>query len=169
MCTREIVEDRIIDYAIAFEALFYRENDGYEIAKKLSNRVARLLTDNESDREEVRREMRVFYDARNKIVKGDEEREDCLKQLNIDRVEENLRNANKIYINRMATDAKQMKLLVNWTRYHNVLENALIRSMIISRRDFASHRHLIDTSHMKVFRHCMKPIYFRLRHLTYKD
>ena len=46
--------------------------------------------------------MRDFYNARNKIAHGDEEeRLACLRRVNVPRVEEYLRKAIKVYINKM--------------------------------------------------------------------
>jgi hypothetical protein len=116
---REVVDDRVIDYAVAFEALFSRKDDGYKIAKKLSNRIARLITNKESKRSEVSKEMRSLYEARNKIVHGDEEeKQAALKEVHIGKVEQYLRSAIRLYVNRVAHDAGHDQILgeLNRTR-----------------------------------------------------
>jgi hypothetical protein len=116
---REVIDDRIIDYAVAFEALFSRRNDGLKIGKKLSNRIARLVSNEETKRSETRKEMNSLHEARNKIVHGnEEERQQALKQVDVGKVEEHLRNAIKLYVNRVTPDAPHDEIIgeLNRTR-----------------------------------------------------
>lgn len=63
---REKPEDKFIDYMIALEALFLREEEKAELSYRLSNRTAIFL-----DREKtVWENVRKAYDLRSKIVHG---------------------------------------------------------------------------------------------------
>lgn len=62
------LEDRIIDFMIALEALF--SSDARELRYRLSLRVAVFLGKNDTEREEILQFMKKAYDARSEIVHG---------------------------------------------------------------------------------------------------
>jgi hypothetical protein len=61
-------EDKIIDFLIAFEALYLLEPE--ELTYRLSNRVAILVGETDDDAEEIRKFMIKAYDLRSDIVHG---------------------------------------------------------------------------------------------------
>lgn len=67
-------EDRLIDYMIAFEALYLNDTDAQgrgEMRFRLALRVAQLLRKQDQQRRSLYREMRAAYDMRSSIVHGD--------------------------------------------------------------------------------------------------
>jgi hypothetical protein len=108
-------EDKIIDFLIAFEALYLLERD--ELTYKLSNRVAILLGKTDADADETRKLMAKAYDLRSGIIHGKEvrpikiegkiiERGDFLK-----RVEEYLRRSLRWFITFARTYKNQDSIL----------------------------------------------------------
>lgn len=70
---RDRPEDKLLDYMIAFEALFSKTNENTgELSHKLSVRVARLLKSDYIDRKTIAKNMKIFYGKRSKVVHGDE-------------------------------------------------------------------------------------------------
>jgi Apea-like HEPN len=62
-------EDKIIDYAISFEALF--SGNGVEsVAHRLALRVSRLIDQQIQSRKQVYRAVKRLYNKRNEIVHG---------------------------------------------------------------------------------------------------
>ena len=69
---RDRSEDKLLDYMIAFEALFSKTDDNTSnISHKLSIRVARLLKSEYEEKETIKR-MKRFYGKRSGVVHGDE-------------------------------------------------------------------------------------------------
>jgi hypothetical protein len=69
MATQETqLEDKIIKFITAIESLFIKEFGGK--AKLAGERVARFLTDDNSKRDDIYRDIKRFYELRNKIVHG---------------------------------------------------------------------------------------------------
>jgi len=64
-------EDKLIDYIIAFEALFFKENEKGEFRHKIAVRVARLLGKDYGSRKAMAKEMLEFYDKRSAVVHGE--------------------------------------------------------------------------------------------------
>ena len=67
------LEDRLIDYMIAFEALYLNDTDAQERGEmrfRLALRVAQFLRD-QNQRQSLYREIRTAYDMRSSIVHGD--------------------------------------------------------------------------------------------------
>ena len=67
---RNKLEDKLIDYMIAFEALFFKHGEIGEFRHKLAVRVARFLKQNYDERKEIMKRMMEFYDKRSAIVHG---------------------------------------------------------------------------------------------------
>ena len=66
--TRERLEDKLIDYMIAFEGLFIKEKA--ELSYRLSLRVAAFLGENRDEKGKIFTLMRRTYDLRSDIVHG---------------------------------------------------------------------------------------------------
>jgi hypothetical protein len=71
------LEDKIIDYMIAFEALLFKEGETGELSHKLSTRVAKLLEETFDERVSTAKKMQVFYKARSQVVHGEKIRVDA--------------------------------------------------------------------------------------------
>jgi hypothetical protein len=65
------VEDKLIDYLIAFESLYLADESKLEMSYKLAHRVALLLCRNEAERKQTFLEMKKAYTLRSDIVHGD--------------------------------------------------------------------------------------------------
>jgi hypothetical protein len=104
--SREKVEDKIIDFAISVEALFSKKNDGIDsIAYKLATRISRLWKINDLDYKKIFKDIKNFYDARSKIVHGDsKEREKSLKKVDVDNIDNIIRESLRMYIERLSKD-----------------------------------------------------------------
>lgn len=87
---RQGLEDKLIDYMIAFEALFFKTGEWGEYRHKLGVRVARLLAKEYDDRKAIAKEMMEFYDARSKVVHGEKT---SLKSGFVEKVEQYLRES----------------------------------------------------------------------------
>ena len=72
--TRQTPKDRIIDLAIAFEAL-YLPTDNNELTFKLSVRASWYLADGKEDREVLLAVFKEFYKFRSRVVHGGEPKE----------------------------------------------------------------------------------------------
>ncbi len=68
---RPLLEDKLIDYVIAFEALFFKSGESGELTHKLAVRVARLLSQTYEERAAIHKEMKDIYGIRSKIVHGE--------------------------------------------------------------------------------------------------
>jgi hypothetical protein len=76
-CEKETREDRLIDYAIAFEALFTKENDA--ISYRLPLRTATFIGDTEARRSEVFSLIKTTYDLRSSLAHGRSQLDDGVK------------------------------------------------------------------------------------------
>lgn len=72
-------EDKLIDYLIAFEAL-YSEGAG-DLRYKIPTRIARLLKEVPKERMELSSFMKIIYNGRSSIVHGDEISEKIIKKI----------------------------------------------------------------------------------------
>jgi hypothetical protein len=70
-------EDRLIDYFIAFEAMFTKENDA--ISYRLPLRVAIFIGDNPEDRTKAFDLLRTGYDLRSSLAHGKSQLVDSVK------------------------------------------------------------------------------------------
>ena len=89
------IEDKLIDYMIAFEALFFKTGERGEHRHKLAVRVARLLATGYENRKAIMREMAEFYDKRSEVVHGEKT---TFQGGFIDKVEEYLRKSIKHFV-----------------------------------------------------------------------
>ena len=89
------IEDKLIDYMIAFEALFFKESERGEFRHKLAVRVARLLGPDYESRRTISKEMMDFYDKRSAVVHGDSP---TFQAGLIEKVEEYLRESIKHFL-----------------------------------------------------------------------
>ena len=97
---RALLEDKLLDYMIAFEALFFKTGEIGENRHKLSVRVARLLAEDFEDRRRIAKEMAGFYDMRNLVVHGEQA---SLKGEFIEKIESYLRDSIKHFLQRPQT------------------------------------------------------------------
>lgn len=97
-------EDKVIDFLIAFEALFFKEGETAELTHKISVRVARLLETDFEEKKNQFKEMKDIYKIRSKIVHGDEPSFSRTNFGNLQevasRTEELLRKSLKIFLNK---------------------------------------------------------------------
>jgi hypothetical protein len=101
---RDRYEDKLMDYMIAFEALFFKRGEVGEFAHKLASRVSHLLKDNFDDRKDVFNGMKDFYKKRGDVVHGEDT---TIDQTFVNNVEEYLRQSIKIFLNRLKTQNHQ--------------------------------------------------------------
>lgn len=66
----ERIEDRLIDYMIAFEALFLKGNEQQELSYRLGLRTAVLLEETSKSKQDVFKNMRTAYNLRSLVVHG---------------------------------------------------------------------------------------------------
>lgn len=64
------IEDRLIDYMIAFEALFLKGDEEQELSYRLGLRAAVLLENPGEPRKEIFQNMRIAYSLRSLVVHG---------------------------------------------------------------------------------------------------
>jgi hypothetical protein len=76
-CEKETKEDTLIDYAIAFEALFTKENDA--VSYRLPLRTAVFVGDTEARRSEVFALIKTTYDQRSSLAHGQSQLDDGVK------------------------------------------------------------------------------------------
>jgi len=109
------VEDRLIDYMIAFEALFLKGNEDQELNYRLALRTAVLLGESKESKEEVFKNMKTAYKLRSLVVHGKnfdklkKELEEKHKNVNefILKIEEYLRKAIKQFLELIKTYSDQ--------------------------------------------------------------
>ncbi|MFQ5909406.1 MAG: hypothetical protein ACE5IJ_01640 [Thermoplasmata archaeon] len=95
---RRKLQDRLIDYMIAFEALLYKKGERGEFRHKLAVRTARLLAEDRGERDRIAKEMRDFYDRRSQIVHGTKTSFD---RKFVDKVEGYLRRSVREFLERL--------------------------------------------------------------------
>lgn len=106
---RKRQEDKLIDFMIAFEALFMKETQ--ELRHRLSVRIACFLKDGYVDRKDLCFKFKTIYDIRSEIVHGDPISQKYLKKLGVTsifelvyEVEEHLRASIKKFIDLIDQD-----------------------------------------------------------------
>lgn len=97
---RNRLEDKLIDYMITFEALFFKQGETGEFRHKLAVRVSRLLKQDYMNRKETMKQMMEFYDKRSAVVHG--EKVDISSEF-INSVEDTLRKSIKQFLQRLQT------------------------------------------------------------------
>lgn len=113
------VEDRLIDYMIAFEALFLKGNEDQELNYRLALRTAVLLTESSGFREEIFKSMKTAYKLRSLVVHGknfyrlQQDLESKHKSINqfIVNIEEYLRAAIKKFLELIKTYPSQEAII----------------------------------------------------------
>jgi hypothetical protein len=105
---RDRIADKIIDYAISFEALFSKTGEKDSLVHKLATRSARLLKQNFDERKEVFRKIKKFYAIRSKFVHGagDTRKNDYA---DLEYVEGYLRTSIRIYLSRRNENSPNFK------------------------------------------------------------
>ena len=68
---RGLLEDKLIDLMIGFEALFMRQSEKHELSYHLAIRTAILLGSDQESKKEIFDTMRAGYELRSKIVHGE--------------------------------------------------------------------------------------------------
>ncbi len=99
---RNKLEDKLVDYMVAFEALFFKKGEMGEFRHKLAVRVSRLLNGGYGDRKNRMGQMLDFYDKRSKVVHGEEVT--FGGDFKIEAVENNLRQSIVLLIQRSKTN-----------------------------------------------------------------
>lgn len=101
------LDDKIVDYMVAFEALFSKEHEGSEsIGYKLSVRAARFLAKDYSQRRRIMKEMRDFYKLRSTIIHGEALKPKDDLGNTVDIVENYLKRTIKLFIEQLQTSGK---------------------------------------------------------------
>jgi len=67
---REKAEDKLIDFIIALEALFLKEEEKSELTYKLAIRMATFLGDNKKEKQQIFSDVKNAYNVRSKIIHG---------------------------------------------------------------------------------------------------
>ena len=96
---RTNLEDKIIDFLISYEALFFK-NEKQELREKISRRVGILLENDFLKRQILAKEVKEIYDKRSSIVHGDSV---LLTDDFIQRVEEILRLSIRGFLKKIET------------------------------------------------------------------
>lgn len=68
---RLLPEDKLLDFMVAFEAIFLKGNERQELSYRLSLRAAYLLAENAGERKSIFDFMHKAYNARSEIVHGE--------------------------------------------------------------------------------------------------
>lgn len=97
---RDRLEDKLVDYMIAFEGLFFKRGEIGEFRHKLAIRVSRLLKQSYKERGKTTKQMTEFYDKRSAVVHG--EKVDLSGEF-INTVEDHLRKSIKLFLQRLQT------------------------------------------------------------------
>jgi hypothetical protein len=99
---RTLPEDKLVDYAISYEALFSGKEDKESLNHKLALRFSRLHKRNFNDREFYFQKGKDLYNARSAIVHGDDRRKkNQLLKLTVEEVEEFIRTSIMLYIKKL--------------------------------------------------------------------
>lgn len=105
---RDKLEDKLIDFMVAFEALFFKEGESGEFRHKLSIRVSRFLKDEYIQRKWTAEKVNRFYDERSKVVHGEKVK---LKDDFVRTVEDLLRKSIRLFLERLQTSTHDEILL----------------------------------------------------------
>lgn len=95
---RTNLQDKLIDFMIAYEALVFKQGETGEFRHKLSTRVSKLLSKTYEERKRIAKEITKFYDKRSRIVHGEEVK---LPRGFVEKVENYLRGSIKTLIERL--------------------------------------------------------------------
>ncbi|HEX9430786.1 MAG TPA: hypothetical protein VF944_10450 [Candidatus Bathyarchaeia archaeon] len=95
------LEDKLIDFMIAFEALFFKTGEIGENRHKLSIRVAKLLARDYESRKRIAKEMAEFYGMRSGVVHGEQVH---LKPEFTDKIEDYLRQSIKYFLDQQQAE-----------------------------------------------------------------
>jgi hypothetical protein len=88
-------EDKFVDLAICYEALFSKTDDSSDsVTHKLALRYERLIGNDFGDRIRCYREMKKLYGERSLIMHGNPLKRD----IHLEEMEQNIRNAIKAYL-----------------------------------------------------------------------
>jgi len=90
--------DKLLDFMIAYEALFFKQGETGEFRHKLSTRVSKLLGKSYQKRKIIAKETNEFYRKRSSIVHGEEV---TIPAGFVDKVESYLRDSIKILMERL--------------------------------------------------------------------
>ncbi len=101
---REKAEDKLVDYMIAFEALYFKSGETGELLYRLATRVSRLLRQSFEDRKLVFKKMKDFYDKRSAVVHGEPTN---IGQDFLNEVEDYLRNSIKTFLKELTSHSHQ--------------------------------------------------------------
>jgi hypothetical protein len=99
---RDKLEDKLIDFMVAFEALFFKEGESGEFRHKLSVRVSRFLEEEYEQRKLTAKRMNDFYDKRSKVVHGEKVK---LKGGFVMTTEDHLRKSIKLFLECLPTSS----------------------------------------------------------------
>jgi len=116
---RDKLEDKLVDFMVAFEALFFKEGESGEFRYKLSTRVARFLEHNYVQKEHVMKSMNEFYDKRSAVVHG--EKVDLDEQF-VNGVENYLRRSVKLFLERLQQFSHNEIITHLDLDYHSLLQ-----------------------------------------------
>jgi len=97
---RDELEDKLVDFMVAFEALFFKEGERGEFRHKLSVRVARFLEQEYDQRKQIAKKMSEFYDMRSAVVHG--EKVNFSVEF-VNTVEDHLRRSIRLFTERLQT------------------------------------------------------------------
>jgi hypothetical protein len=101
---RTKLEDKLVDYMVAFEALFFKKGEMGEFRHKLSVRVARFLTSLYLQRVTIASRITDFYDKRSAVVHGEHVE---LNDAFVQEVENYLRESIKLFLKRLPVESHE--------------------------------------------------------------
>jgi hypothetical protein len=107
-------DDKLLDYVISFEILLGNKDDKDSLTYKISVRFSRLCQRYYCEREKYSDVMKLIYKLRSAIVHGNENNKEKLwKKVNIDDVEEKLRELIKAYLIKINMGNRDHELIIN--------------------------------------------------------
>ena len=117
---RLLPEDKLLDFMIAFEAIFLKRDEQQELSYRLSLRTAYLLAENARERKGIFDFMRRAYKARSEIVHGERATGEGKNKDFVDKVEFYLRlSITKIL--------KERQYNVNHNNFLNTLDELILK------------------------------------------
>lgn len=117
---RLLPEDKLLDFMVAFEAIFLKGDEQQELSYRLSLRTAYLLAENAGERKGIFDFMRRAYKARSEIVHGERATGEGKNKDFVDKVEFYLRLS-------ITKVLKEEQYKINHNNFLNTLDELILK------------------------------------------
>lgn len=117
---RLLPEDKLLDFMIAFEAIFLKGDEQQELSYRLSLRTAYLLAETSGERKGMFDFMRRAYKARSEIVHGERAGGEGKNKEFVDKVESYLRSS-------VTRILKEEQYKINHNNFLNTLDELILK------------------------------------------